>query len=305
MTQVFIPTELLRSLAAGLDGQHGTAAQLRDIARQGVSVGQVVEAQGMDAFDVISASSRLRGIANTLGAEAGPLRAVADWLDVLERSGGIAGAPPRVPSFGLGAVSAVTFQSGDAAFHGITGGSLVSQLGFNPPPTINGDTISLPPSGDSPGHDLNYENFAAKLESYGPGGEYGFQCTAWANFRWRQLGYTGPALYGNGNQVAADEAAKQGIAPASEPSLGALASVISAGGRSENHVMVVESVTLGSDGQPSSFTVSEANMNYDANASTWGTTDTFVRTAEGWTSAKHYFPSPVTIQFAPFPKPQS
>ena len=117
------------------------------------------------------------------------------------------------------------------------------------------------------------------LGSYGPGGAYEYQCTAWANFRWRELGYTGPLVGGNGWEMA-------GRAPgevSSAPAPGAMASY--GDGRSDNHVMVVERVHDGG----SRILVSEMNTgsNWQVGEPHEYRTSTWTRQADGsWLSER-------------------
>lgn len=88
---------------------------------------------------------------------------------------------------------------------------------------------------------------------FAAGGVSYYQCTAWANFRWHELGYDGPPINGNGWQMAGN------AGPTShQPSLHAMASY--GDGRTDpyGHVMIVEEVR--SDG---AIRVSEMNATWD------------------------------------------
>jgi surface antigen/uncharacterized protein YukE len=73
------------------------------------------------------------------------------------------------------------------------------------------------------------------LGSYGPGGNYEYQCTAWANNRWHELGYTGPPIGGDGHEMAGNV----GGSVSTVPHPGAMAST----GGGYNHVMVAEEIS--------------------------------------------------------------
>jgi surface antigen len=89
---------------------------------------------------------------------------------------------------------------------------------------------------------------------FAAGGESYYQCVAWANYRWHELGYSGPAISGNGWQMAAN------AGPTThQPSLHAMASY-GTGSSSDpyGHVMIVEEVRA--DG---AIRVSEMNATWD------------------------------------------
>ena len=146
---------------------------------------------------------------------------------------------------------------------GGTGGS--SDLGMAQP-------MPMPPNGPVPGPigigslggsrswqevDAAYRQNAAAygMGAYGPGGAYQYQCTAWAMFRWRELGVTGPIGDGHGWQ----KAALNGGSTSTPPSLGAMASYGNGQAGNYGHVMVVEEVTTSADGSPQ-IRVSEWNV---------------------------------------------
>ena len=81
----------------------------------------------------------------------------------------------------------------------------------------------------------DYAGNAKWLGSYGPGGAYEYQCTAWANNRWHELGYTGPPIGGDGHQMAGNV----GGSVDTVPHPGAMAST----GGGHNHVMIAEEIT--------------------------------------------------------------
>jgi surface antigen/uncharacterized protein YukE len=106
--------------------------------------------------------------------------------------------------------------------------------------------------------DYTRNSAAYGLGPYGPGGEYQYQCTAWANYRWKELGYTGNPISGNGYQMAANA----GGTASTPPSLGAMASY--GDGKTHNHVMIVEEMSKTSSGA-AKIRVSEMNTGYDYN----------------------------------------
>ena len=81
----------------------------------------------------------------------------------------------------------------------------------------------------------DYAGNAKWLGSYGPGGAYEYQCTAWANNRWHELGYTGPPIGGDGHQMASNVGGSVDTVPHS----GAMAST----GGGYNHVMIAEEIS--------------------------------------------------------------
>lgn len=100
--------------------------------------------------------------------------------------------------------------------------------------------------------DYESRGAAMGLGSYAVGGEYQYQCTAWANYRWRELGYGGPLVNGNGFEMAKNA----GGSLETPPTAGAMASYGNSSGA--NHVMIVEEVRP--DGH---FRVSEMNTGTD------------------------------------------
>ena len=107
-----------------------------------------------------------------------------------------------------------------------------------------------------------YEGRAAELgvpASYRAGAvdQSGYQCTAWAVYRWRELGFDGvfgtsaDGRMGHGFQMAANN----GGTPSTPPSLGAMASY----GSGFGHVMIVEEVSAGGN----HIRVSEMNSGTD------------------------------------------
>ena len=77
-----------------------------------------------------------------------------------------------------------------------------------------------------------------------PGNGLAWQCTAWARYRWRELGFDGPMGGGNGWQVATSN----GGSADTPPSLGAIASYGSGANGDFGHVMIVEQIGHTSDG---------------------------------------------------------
>jgi surface antigen len=97
------------------------------------------------------------------------------------------------------------------------------------------------------------------LGGYGAGGAYGYQCTSWAYFRWRELGYHGNIGNGNGWEMAANN----GGSAQATPSLHAMASY---GTKADyGHVMIVEEVRTGPGGHPV-IRVSEFNTGSDGSS---------------------------------------
>lgn len=89
---------------------------------------------------------------------------------------------------------------------------------------------------------------------FAAGGESYYQCTAWANFRWQELGYDG-VISGNGGAMAGN--AGSPLSP--EPSLHAMASYGAGTSGDPGHVMIVEEVSA--DG--SRIRISEMNTGID------------------------------------------
>jgi surface antigen len=287
MTTILIITETLRALAADLDGRIG---ELSSLATGGGSIAQQIEAQHVDALDVISAASRIRHLATRLAALPSPLRQVADWIERMEREGGIDVHLPNLPSLGMAQLNpGADSIAVNKAFSQAVGQGFFASAAAG--------VSKVRPSQDSPESIVGYRNLANTLGPYAPTGAYAYQCTAWANFRWRELGYTGPLLQGNGQDVARD------AGPISaDPSPGALASFSFPSGpfAGDGHVMVVESVTKGADGKAASFWASEANADGQATATTWGTRVQWVRDGAGWRQVQPPDATVRTIEFAPF-----
>jgi len=86
-------------------------------------------------------------------------------------------------------------------------------------------------------------------------GDFGYQCTAWAYFRWRELGYGGPVGTGNGGKMAENN----GGAPQTIPKLGAM---ISQDVGEYGHVMIGEEIVPSHDGSIR-VRVSEWNVDND------------------------------------------
>ncbi len=95
---------------------------------------------------------------------------------------------------------------------------------------------------------------------YGPNGPSRYQCTAWANYRWKELGYKGPIISGNGGDMV-DVAVSHGATRLTTPTLGAMASTMSVA-PGYGHVMVVEQVMHNSSGAQQ-IRVSEMNVGGD------------------------------------------
>ncbi|MSO37264.1 MAG: CHAP domain-containing protein [Acidimicrobiia bacterium] len=166
-------------------------------------------------------------------------------------------------------------------------------------PNLNIGTIELPPSSDSPGNPTEYINNAEIrrwLGGYGPGMAYQYQCTAWANFRWKQLGYGGNPVSGNGGSMATSN----GFPQSNDPSLGALVEHLDPG-----HVMIVEKIDLF---DPRTITVSEGNGGQDGTgsltgtAAEWGATKQFVEVAPGQWKIVGGGNKIYNLKFATFPK---
>jgi WXG100 family type VII secretion target len=131
----------------------------------------------------------------------------------------------------------------------------------SPPPVAGGSGGGIPgaPSGVLAGSNRTWQEVSAAylanpdMEQQSADGRYGYQCTAWANFRWRELGRTGPNIYGHGWQMAANA----GGTFDTEPLLGAMVSY--GDGVRSNHVMIIEEISA--DGR--SARVSEMNTGSD------------------------------------------
>lgn len=100
------------------------------------------------------------------------------------------------------------------------------------------------------------------LGGYSAGGKFEYQCTAWANYRWRELGYQGPLVTGNGWQMAGNA----GGSVTTQPTLVAMASYGGPPHDKYGHVMIVEEVR--SSGGANSIRVSEMNMGANADVGT-------------------------------------
>lgn len=161
--------------------------------------------------------------------------------------------------------------------HGPTPGIDTSrQPGPNPPPANQGGSVVLTPSSARPNQPGTYTTDPAfkpggAFKYYGPQGPSAYQCTAWANFRWRELGYTGPAIGGDGGEMAVRAGNTSSV-----PSPRAMASY-------PGHVMVVEEVD---PGPPMRFMVSEGNQlglsGLDGTPAEWGTRRWWVKDGAGW-----------------------
>lgn len=100
-----------------------------------------------------------------------------------------------------------------------------------------------------------YDGWATGYWANADQGQY--QCTAWARYRWHELGYDLPnTALGNGWQMAGNVAATVGEPISTQPSLHAMASY--GDGSNGNHVMIVEEVRA--DG-----TIRVSEMNTDNN----------------------------------------
>lgn len=132
------------------------------------------------------------------------------------------------------------------------GGSAPAQ----PAPAGGGTVGAGATSGVLPNSNRDIPQVQAAYEAwmhgrFGPGGESYYQCTAWANFRWRELGYTGPDISGNGDQMAAWAGSHAGAPISTAPTLGAIGSF-----SAYNHVIVVEEI----DPSGTRMRVSEMNV---------------------------------------------
>lgn len=162
--------------------------------------------------------------------------------DQARASGGWAATPgPGSSSNGMAGISIAGPEQVDDS--GSAGGVAPGQVG-----SASG---SLPGSGRTWQEvDAAYRADSARLNvpvSYRAGHDYEYQCTAWAMFRWRELGFTGDIGTGNGGQMASNN----GGTTTTPPTLGAMASY----GSGYGHVMIVEEVS----GDGNSVRVSEMN----------------------------------------------
>lgn len=136
-----------------------------------------------------------------------------------------------------------------------TGGGGTSDVGFAMSPPTSGGTTSdfdersrlgdatgmLRPSSGWKDAQQRYEGVDLGTWSADATGERAspYQCTAWANLRWRELGYNGPPIRGDGGVMAHNAPGEV----SGTPSLGAMASA-----RQGNHVMIVEEIGTTADG---------------------------------------------------------
>ncbi|MCU1678564.1 MAG: hypothetical protein JWM93_3322 [Frankiales bacterium] len=142
------------------------------------------------------------------------------------------------------------------------------------------------PNGKLPGSertwqevDADYRAHAAAygLGSYSAGGDYGYQCTAWANYRWRELGYAGALVNGYGWEMASNA----GGTVDTPPVPGSMASYGTA--KDMGHVMIVEEVSASGDRIRVSEmnTGSDGSSGYDATASEYRSSSWLVRQSNG------------------------
>lgn len=130
-----------------------------------------------------------------------------------------------------------------------------------------------------------------RLGSHAFGGRYQWQCTAWAMYRWRELGFTGDfGTVGGRTGNGGDMAAYNHGSTHTPPTPGAMASY-------PGHVVIVEEVLDGGN----SIRISE--MNSDGNPDVAGESEfqyrTLTRSGDLWLS----YGKPVTIAFATHPSP--
>jgi uncharacterized protein YukE len=117
----------------------------------------------------------------------------------------------------------------------------------------------------------------ASLGGYGAGQDFEYQCTAWANFRWKELGYSGPLVGGHGGFMAENA----GGSYSTEPLLGAMVSYKLG---DFGHVMIVEEIA--SDG--ATARISEMNTGSDGSSAQNGNPEeysasrTITRGNDGW-----------------------
>ena len=187
---------------------------------------------------LLSASERLHGFGQSALNNAGEQRVAS----------GEGGA-----GLGFGASGAAPLLQGSSPF--LQGSS--QHLQGSTPPSQSGPASTVgAPQGELPDshrtwQDVQaaYEGRAAELgvpaDYRAPAtGESGYQCTGWAVYRWRELGFDGEfgrnaeGKMGDGFQMATNN----GGSTSTPPALGAMASYES---RSFGHVMIVEEVMAG------------------------------------------------------------
>ena len=97
--------------------------------------------------------------------------------------------------------------------------------------------------------------------AYGGNDGYDYQCTSWAKYRWRELGYEGDFGTSDGGRTGKgwEMAGFNSGSVDTPPSLGAMASYGDGGEGSYGHVMIVEEVSATADGLPR-IRVSEMNV---------------------------------------------
>lgn len=282
MTLRLFDTRRLVELAQCIEGQ---VEALVGIGHEGIRLANRATDLGADGYEITMGSSRTRHCADRLSAGARDLRRLAQWLEEVEDRPGRQGiALPSLPSLGM-----LFWVS---AFLNAWGGrNPVSQL-------IGVGTLTrlLPPN-PSAYFDADMRRW---LGDYGPGREYAYQCTAWANFRWRQLGYeghspigrSGPDRPGNGKDMVQRACERTGLPVSTSPTLGAMASYDD--GTEYGHVMVVEDID---PGPPTTITVSEGSS---GNPSKWGNTSTWQHAGDqNWKRVPGG--KTVTLTFAPHP----
>jgi surface antigen/uncharacterized protein YukE len=141
-------------------------------------------------------------------------------------------------------------------------------------------------------HDVQKAYDAWATGRFAAGGESYYQCTAWANYRWHELGYSGPAISGNGGAMAGNAGATTHT-----PSLHAMGSYGTGVAPDYGHVMIVEEIRA-ADG---AIRVSEMNADgRDLEGHPWEYRDQhwIPRSPDG----SYYGYGGRPIRFAPIPR---
>jgi len=147
-------------------------------------------------------------------------------------------------------------------------------VGTAPTVVVPGATPAVMPQGrDWHEVQIGYDKWATGIWANPNQSQY--QCTAWANYRWHELGYNG-IVGGNGGAMAGNAPGD----PSTNPSLHAMASYGAGTNANPGHVMIVEEVLDGGN----RIRVSEMNTDRDwqhASASEYSDSRIITRSADG------------------------